>query len=161
MIHNGTLATENFTLYFLLTMADLCTKQMGKPFINRENAARLAALSAAARRAKRDAALCKPAPPAPVAVVAQVAENLADNKDDYAVRRLLRVRGQLDRLDDRMDYTLAARVLDAQKVERLARASCQLSESERILAGRPLPGSIKPKSAGNGSRRPMAEPSTD
>ena len=62
------------------------------------------------------------------------------NLPDYVAQRLVRVRKQLDRLD-----RLIMTVEDPQKLDRLASAQARLSEQERILDGRPLPGSLKPK----------------
>ena len=59
---------------------------------------------------------------------------------DYTSRRLTRVRGQLDRLDK-----LMGEETDPQRLDRLASAQYRVSEQERILAGRPLPGSWKPE----------------
>ena len=53
--------------------------------------------------------------------------------------RLERVRLQLDRIDAMMLVEVEPALLD-----RLASAQARLSEQERILAGRPLPGSRKP-----------------
>jgi hypothetical protein len=55
----------------------------------------------------------------------------------YVLSRLTRVRKQLDRLD-----RLMAEEIDPQRLDRLASAQYRLSEQERIMAGRPLPGSI-------------------
>jgi hypothetical protein len=62
------------------------------------------------------------------------------NVPDYVAQRLVRVRKQLDRLD-----RLIMTVEDPQKLDRLASAQARLAEQERILDGRPLPGSLKPK----------------
>lgn len=59
--------------------------------------------------------------------------------DDYMLRRLTRVRGQLDRLDEMMRTEM-----DPQKLDRIASAQAKLAEQERQLAGRPLPGSLRP-----------------
>ena len=59
--------------------------------------------------------------------------------DDYLVRRLARVRDQLDKLDAMMTTED-----DPQRIDRLASAQLRLSEQERVLAGRPLPGSRRP-----------------
>jgi len=63
----------------------------------------------------------------------------AQHGDDYAGRRLARVRMQLDRVDDMM-----MKESDPQRMDRLASAQARLSEQERVLAGRPLPGSHRP-----------------
>ena len=70
--------------------------------------------------------------------------------DAYVARRLARVRVQLDRLD-----TMLLAENDAQKLDRLASAQLRVSEQERILAGRPLPGSFKPS-----HKKPASGPET-
>ncbi len=55
---------------------------------------------------------------------------------NYVARRLARVREQLDRVDCMM-----MKEKDPQKLDRLASAQARLAEQERILDGRPLPGS--------------------
>jgi hypothetical protein len=59
--------------------------------------------------------------------------------DDFSRARLSRVRRQLDRLDNMMEGET-----DPQKLDRLASAQAKLAEQERQLAGRPLPGSLRP-----------------
>jgi hypothetical protein len=58
---------------------------------------------------------------------------------DYVAVRLMRVREQLNRLDSMM-----AKETDPQKLDRLASAQAKVAEQERVLDGRPLPGSRKP-----------------
>lgn len=65
--------------------------------------------------------------------------------DSYTGDRLSRVRSQLDRLDVMMQTET-----DPQRLDRLASAQAKLAEQERQLAGRPLPGSLRP------SNRPAA-----
>ena len=95
--------------------------------INRENAREMSARGNAAKARRlqelRDAA--KPPPPNP--------------NDPFTLRRLARVRGQLDKLDGMIEHEL-----DPQKLDRLASAQMRLAEQERILDGRPLPGSRRP-----------------
>lgn len=64
--------------------------------------------------------------------------------DDYQVRRLHRVRVQLDQLDEAITRETAKERPDGQRLNWLAQAQDRLSEQERILAGRPLPGSRRP-----------------
>lgn len=61
--------------------------------------------------------------------------------DDFNASRLVRVREQLEKLD-----AMIEKETDAQKLDRLASAQSRLSEQERILDGRPLPGSRRPSS---------------
>ena len=58
---------------------------------------------------------------------------------DWNALRLVRVREQLLKLD-----AMIEKETDAQKLDRLASASAKLSEQERVLDGRPLPGSRRP-----------------
>lgn len=97
-------------------------------YFTKANAKAMAAKSHAAkaqRKADRLKALADDAKPEP---------------DSYRTERLARVRKQLSRLDSMME-----RESDPQKLDRLASAQYRLSEQERILAGRPNPGSLRPK----------------
>jgi hypothetical protein len=60
----------------------------------------------------------------------------------YVAERIANAREQIDKLTAR-----AGKESDPLNLERLARAVAQWSEIERILAGRPLPGSRKPGEA--------------
>jgi hypothetical protein len=62
--------------------------------------------------------------------------------------RLVRVRKQLNRLDEMMMTEN-----DAQKLDRIASAAARLAEQERQLAGRPMPGSLRPRSEKDTRRR--------
>ena len=97
--------------------------------ITSSNAREMAARSQEARRQRRLAE----------------AERLAAAQEqaglpDYVAKRLARVRVQLDRIDGMMMTEM-----DPQKLDRLASAQARLSEQERILDGRPMPGSFKPR----------------
>ena len=59
--------------------------------------------------------------------------------DKYLRRRLKRVRKQIDRVSDMLDEEE-----DPQKLDRLAAALERLCELERVMAGRALPGSLRP-----------------
>lgn len=69
--------------------------------------------------------------------------------------RLSRVRAQLNRLD-----RLMMEEQDPAKLDRIASAMSRLSEIERQLAGRPMPGSLRPRSERQ-SKRVAAEPLQD
>jgi len=79
----------------------------------------------------------------------------------YLAKRLTRVRGQLDLLDKHMDELLSADTVDEQAVERAARASAALSELERTLDGRPLPGSMRPRPERRQVPPPLPGPTDD
>ena len=94
------------------------------PFITDANARELSRLGHEARRQQR-----------------ANAESMPDNAklDGYLSKRLMRVRKQVDKLDGMIEEET-----DPQKLDRLASALARLSEIERQLANRPLPGSFKP-----------------
>lgn len=62
----------------------------------------------------------------------------------YVNARLSRVRVQLDLVDKRITEQANAKTVDGQVLNWLCAAQERLAEQERILAGRPLPGSRKP-----------------
>jgi len=59
--------------------------------------------------------------------------------EDFRIRRLVRVRKQLAKLDDMIEAES-----EPQKLDRLASAQARLAKQEQELAGRPLPGSRRP-----------------
>lgn len=74
----------------------------------------------------------------------------------YAGERLMRVRRQLASLDKKIgELILEASEENAGAIDRLCAAQAKLAEQERILAGRPLPGSHRPRQSA-GPRRPSA-----
>ena len=75
----------------------------------------------------------------------------------YQTDRLLRVRRVLDSLDKALeDLSMKdPEEIDAAQIDRLASAQARLAEQERQLAGRPLPGSLKPRQA------PIRRPASD
>ena len=75
-----------------------------------------------------------------VSTLAAAIPETATNKDPFVTRRLMRVREQLEKLD-----ALASGEKDTKRLKELADATTRLSEQERILAGRPLPGSRRPR----------------
>lgn len=71
---------------------------------------------------------------------------IAEMETSYEGKTLLRVRIQLDRLYEAFMSEVGKRDIDAAKLDRIAAAQSRLAEQERQLAGRPLPGSLKPTS---------------
>lgn len=106
------------------------------PLFTHENAATLGKQGALARWSK-------PRPEPTPAIPAPIPLPIAEPDNSFAGRRLMRVREQLERLD-----RLASEEDDPKQLKALADATTRLSEQERLLAGRPLPG----------SRRPSADP---
>lgn len=75
----------------------------------------------------------------------------------YLSNRLVRVREQIASLEERLTTLLVDSdpIEAASAIDRLCAAKAKLSEEERILAGRPLPGSHRPRQSA-GPRRPSA-----
>jgi len=108
--------------------------------ITSANARQLAAKALIARRANRERARNLDQTLADLAAkVTALAPLPAEQLSGYVEKRLVRVRRQLDRIDE-----MLMEESDPQKLDRLAAASMRLAEQERILAGRPLPGSRRP-----------------
>lgn len=66
--------------------------------------------------------------------------------DKYHGLRLTRVRVQLNSLDSELEGEMRKQKPDARRIKELVDAQMRLSEQERILSGRPLPGSNRPRS---------------
>ena len=71
--------------------------------------------------------------PTPIAPVPPIAP------DSFTAARLARIRAQLEMIDSLIE---SERI--PQNLDRLAAASAKLSELERVLSDRPLPGSRRP-----------------
>lgn len=99
------------------------------------NAVEMGKRSAAARAAKAQRRLSAASEPlaAPLPTV-----------DDYTKLRLSCVRGQLAQVDRAILLEAGKDHPDGQRLNWLAAAQERLAEQERILAGRPLPGSRRP-----------------
>lgn len=106
---------------------------------NRENAVEMSRRGLEARRAKAEALreLKRNPPPEPQPV----------EPEKYHLNRLLCVRRQLSLLDKRIAVLIeGADEETAGAIDRLASAQARLAEQERVLSGRPLPGSLRPRS---------------
>jgi hypothetical protein len=79
-----------------------------------------------------------------------IAQAVAPAQPEYVLKRLERVRAQLSKID-----TMLEEEVDPAKLDRLAACQARLAEQERLLAGRPLPGSNRP--AKPGRRQPIAD----
>src|ERR1035437_908443 len=134
---------------YIPAMPDLLEQPPATPkakrgFFTAENARAYALKSHAA-----DSARCRPTEP--TANADDPAVIPADRDYSFTERRLMRVRMQLEKLD-----ALAAVARNSKRLKELADATTRLSEQERILAGRPLPGSRRPASD-RGNARAMIE----
>jgi hypothetical protein len=95
------------------------------------------------QRAEREAqAAFIPPPPPPLPILPPPPPPQPKPADDFCEKRIMRVRSQLERLDQ-----MLVTEDNAQAIDRIASASARLSEQERILSGRPLPGSQRPRLA--------------
>ncbi len=109
-----------------------------------ETAADMAKRSWEARRKAEQEAALKPQPAQP------------EPQLTYVERRVNRVREQIEMLSGMLDDEQ-----DPNKLDRLANAISRMSELERQLAGRPLPGSLKPSAPRQQARRDMPEPTVE
>lgn len=76
----------------------------------------------------------------------------------YRITRLNRVRAQLDLIDKRIAEQANKGVIDGQTLNWLATAQARLSEQERILTGRALPGSLRPSAKNKPANTELPEP---
>jgi hypothetical protein len=109
-----------------------------KPPWTTETARAAAARSNAAQAATR-AARPKPAPGR---------TDIPSPDDDYPATVLMRTRTQLDLVAQRILDELDCKIPDSRRLRDLSDAQRHLAEQERILAGRPLPGSRRPAAEG-------------
>ena len=70
----------------------------------------------------------------------------------YVFRRLGRVRAQLDLVDKAFEAEATKATPDGQRLNWFAQAQERLSEQERLLSGRPLPGSWRPVNENRGKK---------
>lgn len=118
------------------------------PAFTRENAAALARKSTQSRLANAAAAraelerLRQDNARLSTSLAALQAAQAARPSESYTAERLEQVREQLNRVTG-----LLAKSTDALDVERYARAMAALNTIEFALAGRPLPGSLRPTAA--------------
>ncbi|HEX4646152.1 MAG TPA: hypothetical protein VH598_11140 [Verrucomicrobiae bacterium] len=92
----------------------------------RENALEMAARAVAKRKLNRE-------------LTAVVNPVRIERQPDYVEKEIARTRAQIAKVQ-----TLLDRSADALVIERLTRSLNALSERERILSGRPLPGARRP-----------------
>ena len=113
---------------------------MARPGTFTVETARLAGLASVASKAAAKKAAIERANAAPSPV-----EIPFPTEDSFANRRLERVRAQLDLIDLAIENEAKLRQPDGQRLNWLASAQERLAEQERQLAGRPLPGSLRPR----------------
>ena len=112
---------------------------MGFPHFTKENAKQYSLQGQATVRARKDALEKENAKQK---AIIETARALNAMQDDYPVERIVRVRAQIKRID-----AMLMEELNPQAIDRLASAIAKLGEQERILSGRPLPGSQRPRLA--------------
>ena len=128
------------------------TTPTGKHRWNFESARKAAAISAANRAARKANPSAFPPPP-PQAV--QTFQPIERDADSYELKQRDKIRARVDDLLKRLE-----RERDASKADRLASAIAKLSDLERIMDGRPLPGAFRPverraKSTSSGPVMPL------
>ena len=109
------------------------------PLITTETAREMAARFAEFRRLNPLRAV----PPGYKLVPADYPEHVPAS-DDYPAVVLARTRTQLDLVGQQITTELEREKPDSRRLRDLTDAQTRLSEQERILAGRPLPGSRRP-----------------
>ena len=107
------------------------------PYINGSNARELGLKSAEARRQRK-------------AELEQL-KNEASPDQLYTVQRVAEVREQIRAFNEKLNQED-----DPMRLDRLVNAIYRLTELERVLSGRPLPGQLKPTS--RPAPRPDNEP---
>ena len=115
-----------------------------------ETARAAAAASVASRRAAAQRI------PPPTIFTVQPATTIATTipaLDEFQARRLMRVRSQLSRIDTELE---TCSLKDSKRLKELTDASARLSDQEFKLAGRPSPGSRRPKDEADPKRRGQA-----
>lgn len=81
-----------------------------------------------------------------IATNAIVAPQSPSATSHYQTCRLARVRVMMDALDKKISSLIDTSDPDAASaIDRLVSAQSRLSEQERVLSGRPLPGSLRPR----------------
>lgn len=90
--------------------------------------------------------------------VAEIKDDEAEQADMFRIKRLIRVREQLNRLDKQLGEEC-----DPQKLDRLVSALSRLQEQEGWLSNRAKPGNLKPTSPKPSKRQPQfaLEPQDD
>ncbi len=117
---------------------------MPRALFTSANAKEMAAKSAEVRRKAEQERL---------AFIAEHGRTADAEPANYISERLARARKQVDMLSDMLECEE-----DPQKLDRLASALARLSEIERQLANRPLPGSLKPSQPRQQQRSATVEP---
>ena len=111
----------------------------------RENAAEMARRSVAARATIKLASADPKLPLALPEEIAVVPEKPAE--PTYADKRLMRVRVQLNTLDQQLETQLTRAQPNTKAIKELIDAQYRLAEQERFLDGRPAPGQFRPEKA--------------
>ncbi len=110
--------------------------------ITKENAVEMQRRSAAAQRARKEAQL-------------KAVADIPLDSEEFRMRRLNRVRAQLERVDRMIE-----RETDPSRLDRLASAVARLNEQERQLSNRSMPPTLKANAIQARPKRstPLPEP---
>ena len=151
------LSTPDYTDAHYRTTTDALDASLGTAYASHmarpgtftaANAVEMGKRSAAARAAEAQRFAAEPPqPPPPLPPPLPPVQPT----DEFIARKLARVRTQIERVED-----LLTKAVEPQAVDRFAAALARLYEIERNLAGRPLPGSRRPKDHEPHSQQPGA-----
>lgn len=114
------------------------TRETAAIMAAKANASRWSPAARATREAQRLADLAESLKP-PAIIPPPVPD------DSFLLRRLNRVRIQLDLIDKAIEREGGKQCVDAQRLNWFCSAQERLAEQERVMAGRPLPGSRRPR----------------
>lgn len=89
---------------------------------------------------------------------AELAALALDRHKTFEGRALARTRLQLDEVFKAFMAECSKSNPDAAKLDRLAAAQSRLAEQERVLDGRPMPGSLRPTAKSKQSATELPEP---
>lgn len=107
-------------------------------------AATAAAMAARAHESRRNRLIAA----REIATNAIVAPQSPNATSHYQASRLARVRVMMDNIDKKISSLInEADAEVASAIDRLVSAQARLAEQERVLSGRPLPGSLRPRAS--------------
>lgn len=159
MLISGRLAGGWYDVNYRLDGAAITSQIWDMPLITRENAVQMGKRSGQVRReAAQATANALANAQAVITLTAQPAIERAAEHEAWLGGRLVRVRRQLEAIDALLAAESLKKRPDAQYIDRLASATARLAEQERLLAGRPVPGSLKPTSRPRASHAQPATP---
>ena len=127
------------------------------PLLTPETSRKYAAKSLATRRANREARLAMEAMPETMEEVKELVEKTIESTPKPVVEKPIEPEDKVYRFFDLRRACVRKQLLkidamilkeqDPQKLDRLASANAKLSDLERVMSGRPLPGQLRPRAS--------------